>query len=238
MITIRRDGFYQVENQAHVPCIGIETDRLAACVSGIKALQAKGVFCSPYHRFSSDNMAFLKGLEDIEAVLMRDTTLLDVDDIYNLNQLKYFSCNSRRPPMDFSRLATLEELVIEPVCRDLAYAALTGLKTLRLWNYRPLSRDFKQLRLPTSIIELELNWVSFSSLADLPTLPNLERLTINHCKNLRDLELDLEQYPKLDYFKTKACISISETEVERAKAFYVDKVAGISLEEPEEEHPH
>lgn len=238
MITIRKNGFYQVENHAHVPCIGIETDRLATCVSGIRELKAKGVFCSPYHRFSSDNMSFLKELQDMEAVLMRDTTLLDIDELYNLSQLKYFRCNSRRPPIDFSRLTRLEKLVLEPVGRDSAHESLLNLKALHLWNYRPISRDFKQFPLPDSITELELNWVSFNSLADLPELPKLERLIINHCKNLIDLNLDLRRYPKLEYFKTKACIKIPADKVEQARVLYADKIAEISLEEQEEEHPH
>lgn len=238
MITIRQDGFYQVENHAHVPCIGIETDRLATCIHGIRELGAKGVFCSPYHRFSSDNMSFLHELQDMEAVLMRDTTLVDVSDLYALKNLKYFRCNSRRPPVDFSRLTTLEKLVLEPACRDTGHEALNKLKTLHLWNYRPISRDFSQLPLPSSITELELNWVSFQSLKGLPELPNLERLIINHCKNLTDLALDLHRYPKLNYFKTKACVRISEEDVATARAYYSDKIAEISLEEVEEEHPH
>jgi Leucine-rich repeat (LRR) protein len=232
MITIRKDGFYQVENHAHVPLIGVESDRFADVIEGIREQGFKGVFCSPYHRFSGNDLSFLRALPTLEALLMRDTSLADISDIYGLKKLRYFRCNNRRPPIDYSRLSSLQKLVLEPVCRDTGVEALTELESLELWNYRPNTRDFSQLTIPPSVTELELNWVSFKHLKDLPELPKLKRLVINHCKNLVDLDLDRSKFPELECFITCACINVPEAEVERARAAYSD-LAELSLEEKE-----
>lgn len=230
MITIRKDGFYQMEDHAHVPLIGVESDRFADIVAGIQDQGFKGVFCSPYHRFSGTDLSFLRSLPKVEALLMRDTQLANIDDIYDLENLRYFRCNSQRPPIDYSRLSTLRKLVLEPVCRDSGVEALAELGSLALWNYRPTTKDFSQFEIPTSLTELELNWVSFKSLSSLPKLPKLKRLVINHCKNLVDLELDLSQYPELECFISHACINVPEAEVERARKAY-SGLAELSLEE-------
>lgn len=232
MITIRKDGFYQIENHAHVPLIGVESDRFADIIEGIREQGFRGVFCSPYHRFSGNDLSFLRAIPQIEAVLMRDTSLADIDDIYKMSNLRYFRCNNRRPPIDYSRLQTLRKLVLEPVCRDTGVEALSDLETLELWNYRPGTKDFSQFVIPQSVTELELNWVSFKSLESLPALPKLKRLVINHCKNLTDLALDLSKYPELKCFITHACINVPEEEVERARQAY-GQLSELSLEENE-----
>ncbi len=232
MITIRENGFYQVNNQAHVPCIGIETDRLENCLHGINQRQLKGVFCSPYHRFAFNHLSFLKDIPHIEAVLLNDTSLNDIDGLYTLKNLRYFRGNAKRPPIDFSRLCSLKTLVIEPVSRDGDLGQLTQLETLHIRHYRPRTKDFSLLSIPETVTELTLEWVSFNSLQALPELPNLKRLNIIHCKNLTDLNLTLNQYPELESLQVYACICVPEQEVERARSAY-GHLKHVSIEEPE-----
>ena len=234
MITIRKDGFYQVENQADVPCIGIETDRLARCIQGVKHLDAKGVFGSPYHGFHSNNLSFLKELPDIEALVLRDTTIEDLDGLYDVKALKHFQTNYRRPAVDFSKLPTLEKAVLEPVSLDRGLETLKQLKTLHLWNYRPRTRDLSLLPLPKSLEELSLNWVSIASAADLPELPHLKTLEIKHCKVITDLNLPLDRLPELERLIVHACIKIPEQELARAAQDYAH-LSEVRINE-EEEH--
>lgn len=220
MITLRKDGFYQVENQADVPCIGIETERLPTCIEGIKQLEAKGVFGSPYHGFHTGSLSFLKELPQIEAIVLRDTTLDDLDGLFGLKKLRHFQTNHRRPPIDFTQLPSLEKAVIEPVSLDKNLDALDNLKSLHLWNYRPRTKDLTLLPPPKSIEELSLNWVSITSLSDLPELPQLKTLIVRHCKNLTDLALPLDRLPHLERFVVHACIKLPESELERAASDY------------------
>ncbi len=234
MITIRKDGFYQVENQAHVPCIGIETDRLARCIQGVKHLNAKGVFGSPYHGFHTNNLSFLKDLPDIEALVLRDTTIEDIDGLYDVKALKHFQTNYRRPAVDFGKMPTLEKAVLEPVSLDRGLETLKNLKSLHLWNYRPRTKDLSLLPPPKSIEELSLNWVSISSAADLPELPELKTLEFIHCKNITDLNIPLERLPKLETLVVHACNKLSEEELARAAKDYAH-LKEVRINE-EEEH--
>ncbi|CAA0110602.1 Uncharacterised protein [BD1-7 clade bacterium] len=233
MITIRKDGFYQIENQAHVPCIGIETDRMQACVEGIKRLDAKGIFCSPYHRFHANNLAFLKSMPMLEAVLLRDTQIADVNAIYDMAHLTYFRCNHKRPPMDFGRLQTLKTLVLEPVPRDKGVGALTQLEALHVWHYRPRTRDFSLLGVPSSLVECHLNWVNIESIDALPALLNLKRLELHHCKSLKDLDFDRSRFPALEHIVVHGCLQDSDDVVEAARRTF-DDMAYARIEETEE----
>lgn len=217
MITIREDGFYQVTDHAHVPCVGIETDRLSDCIEGFSRNEFKGVYCSPYHRFSSSDLAFLSDLPWIEAVLLSDTNLADITGLYRLKNLKYLRGNAKRPPIDFSKLSSLKTLVIEPVSLDKGIESLSQLEKLHLRNYRPRTKDFSLLNIPKTVTNLQLDWVSFNSLEALPDLPNLKYLTIIHCKNLTDLNIQLDRFPLLEHIEVNSCIKLPEEDIERAR---------------------
>lgn len=234
MITIRENGFYQVNGHAHVACVGIETDRLSDCIVGFAQHEFKGIYCSPYHRFSSDNLNFLNEFPLVEAVLLNDTNLDNIDGLYSLKHLQYFRGNAKRPPIDFSRLETLKTLVIEPVSLDRGIECLAVLNKLHLRNYRPRTKDFSLLSIPKTVTDLQLDWVSFESLQALPDLPDLKHLTIIHCKNLKDLNISLDKYPLLESVLVQSCINIPEPEIERARTA-LSHLKHVSIED-EEDH--
>ncbi len=210
------DGFFQTHDMAHTTCLGIESDRIPACVERIRQTQTRGVFGSPFFGFHGKNVDFLRELPWVEAVWFWDVCLNDIEGLYSLENLLYFGVHPKRPPIDFSRFPKLKRASIEPKTKDRGLDELKELERLNIGHFRPAERAYSSLKLPESLRELEINWASPESLDSLPALPNLRRLVVTHCRNLADLGSLNEKYPNLEYLVVDACGRITAAEGGRA----------------------
>lgn len=203
-LPIERDkGFLFSGDTLSVPCLGIESDKLSACITRIREAGLKGVFGSPAFGFTGHDLDFLYELPGLEQVWFWDIKLKNIDGLYALPDLRHFGIHPKRPAIQFDRFARLETAVIELQARDSGLDQLKELQKLHLWRCKDDS--LASLRLPDSLVELQLNWASMSTLDRLPALPHLHRLEISRCRNLEDLGRLSDKFPNLEYLVVEAC---------------------------------
>jgi hypothetical protein len=214
-LPIARDGeFLRYNDAPYGPSLGIESDKLAQCTLEIKESGLKAVFGSPSFGFAEQDLDFLNELPFVEGVWFWDVSLKNIDGLYALANLHHFGVEPKRPPIQFDRFPHLKTAVLELRPMDSGLAQLRSLQTLHLWRYK--NKSFASLALPDSLVELQLNWASISSLDSLQALPNLRRLEIHRCRNLESLGLLSEKYPNLEYLVVMACGRMSAEEGARA----------------------
>lgn len=210
-VNIHREGEYLVgtDLEKHL-LLGIESSRLDDCVAEVLRREAYGVFGNPYFDFRETNLDFLARLPQLGSIWFWDIALQNIDGLYALTNLLSFGIHPKRPPIDFSRLPTLEEIVWEYNPRDQGIAALAGLRKLDLWRYAPKHRTFEGLEVPTGLDELEILWSNPSSLAGLPEFPRLKTLRISRCRNLETLAELPRIAPNLEHLVVTNCPRVAD----------------------------
>src|SRR5215813_1456928 len=114
----RENGFLQTDDLAHVLSIGIESRRFDDCISRIKAKRVKGIFGCPSFGFEGSDLDFLREMPWVESVWFWDINLKNIDALYALQNLRHFGVHPKRPPIDFSRLKRLREVVVQLKAKD------------------------------------------------------------------------------------------------------------------------
>lgn len=194
----REDGFFRTNDLTHSSSLGIESSRLSECVTEVKRSHIRGVFGSPCFGFTGQNLDFLPEVEWVESVWFWDVNLKDIDGLYSLENLRHFGVHPKRPAIDFSRFKKLQKVIIEPRSKDRGLDELKELELLHVWHFKPKDGTFSELAIPSSLIELQINWANPESLETLPALPNLRSLEIHRCRNLERLDALAEKYPNLE----------------------------------------
>ena len=195
---VREPGeFIWWPDATHTPALGIESDRLKACIAEVKRRALRGVFgTAPY--FREQSLAFLRELTHLEAVAFWDIPLRDISALYELASLRYLRLTADRPAIDFAKMLSLQKVVWHHLAGDVAIDEVPQLRELFLWRYKPVERSCVGLRLPSSLQQLSIIWSNVVTLKGLPKLPHLTRLEVGRCRNLESLEGLAESCPKLE----------------------------------------
>lgn len=186
---IKRIGkFLETDDLGIVKSLGIESAQLDECVSEIERRKIEGVFGTPCFGFKEEKLDFLKRLSGIRQVWFWDIALKSIDGIYEQTNLEYFGVSPKRPGIDFSRLQHLHDAVWHPVRNDTGIDALGNLKRLDIWRYKPKSKSFSDLRLPSSLEKIEFNWCNVESIRSLHELPRVTEMQFHYCRNLSAID--------------------------------------------------
>lgn len=183
-------GFYEwdAEPQLGRPrSLGIESGRVAACMTRYHEADFSGLFGSPSFGFHEENLDFLLLARRKPAWLwFWEVELKDIEALYSLTELDEFGIHPRRPGIDFSRFRRFGSVVNHWLAQDTGIAN-AAIRNYYLWHFKPRSKSFADVEIPLAVERLELYWANPSSLLGLPVLDRLTELQIHRCRNLADL---------------------------------------------------
>ncbi|BCX46976.1 conserved hypothetical protein [Haloferula helveola] len=213
---IKRVGrFLETEDLGITHSLGIESGMVDECVDEVARRGLKGVFGSRCFSFFEDNLDFLQRIPATEQVWFWAIDLKNIDGLYALERLRHFGVHERRAPIDFSKFPELERMSWHTRTRDSGIEKLTKLVKLDLWRFKPKSKSYADLHLPTSLERLEINWSNPADLSGFPALPNLRELQLHCCRNLTSLEGIAEIAPNLKKLIVTRCANLAEYESAR-----------------------
>ncbi len=210
-MTIRRvDNFWVDHDLQGRLLIGMQSARLAECVTEARRRRAYGIFGNPYFGFREKSLDFLTQMPDIASIWLWDIKLANIDGIYALKKLKSFGVHTDRPPIDFARLRTLEEVVWFYREQDRGIAKLKKLRALNIWHFKPRQRSFEGLELPRSLEELEITWANPKNLAGLENLPRIKRFVARRCRNLESIGELPRIAPNVEHLVVATCGRVAD----------------------------
>lgn len=206
----REDGFLVGTDLDKRLLLGIESSRLEECLAEARRREAYGVFGNPYFDFRESHLDFLAQLPHLGSIWFWDVDLQNVDGLYALTDLRSFGVHPRRPPIDFSRLSTLEKMMWEYKPQDSGVGTLAQLRFLSLWRYAPKAATFEGLELPTGLDELQILWSNPKSLEGLPAFPGLKRMHISRMRHLTTLAELPRIAPNLEHLVVTNCPRVAD----------------------------
>lgn len=223
---IERVGrFLEAEDLGFAHSLGVETSLIDGCVREIQRRGVLGVFGCPVFGFNQDNLNFLAEIPFIKQVWFWEIALKDIEGLYSLSDLTYFGVHEKRPGIDFSKFAKLRKAVWHPVRNDSGLAELKCLHGLDVWRFKTKDKTYEGIDLPRNLKQLDLNWCNPTSFAGMPILSQLEELQIHYCKNLQSVESVFEFAPNLKKLVITRCPNIRNLQVisgNNLEHFYCD----------------
>lgn len=212
-MSIQREssGFYEWHDHVKgVPGLGIETARVDECVAYYHAHGFRGLFGHEGFGFQQDNLDFLARTTNAKWLWFWDVSLKNIDPIYELSDLALIGIHPKRPGIDFSRFPALKTLINHWLKADKGISESTTTE-YHLWHFKPSSKSFDGLEIPTGVNELHLYWANPASLDRLPVMKTLTSLEIHRCRNLQDLSALPRIAPNLQKLLTTTSSRIDAT---------------------------
>lgn len=193
--------------------LGIETNQIKSCIQEIQDRKIPGVFGCPAFGFKQEDLDFLNEMPFIKQVWFWEINLKDINGLYSLKDLAYFGVHEKRPSIDFSNFPMLKKAVWQPIRNDRGLVELDSLRGLDIWRFKPKDKTYKSIELPKNLKQLDLNWCNPISLDGMPTLVELEELQIHYCRNLESIESIFEFAPNLKKLVITRCANLKDYKV-------------------------
>jgi len=210
-IELRESGFREWRDYVKgVPGLGVDSDRIDECVAYYREHEFGGLFGNPSFGFNQDNLDFLTKTTSVKWLWFWDVALRDIDALYELKELSDIGINPKRPGIDFSRFPKLQSAVNHWLKSDSGISTSTIAK-YHLWHYKPTSKSFRGLEIPSGVKELHLYWANPATLDDLPVMKKLKTLELHRCRNLKDLSALPRLAPNLEKLLTTTSSKIDAT---------------------------
>jgi hypothetical protein len=232
---IHREGQHLVNSDLQGNLlIGMESESLQDCIAEAKRRHAYGVFGNPEWGFHEQDLDCLADLSDIKSVWFWDVNLRDIEGLYRLTGLRSFGVHSKRPPVDFGRLPTLESIVWHYNARDRGLERLTQLRQLSIWHSKLKTKTLQSVTLPRCLEDLEFVWSNIVSLVGLPEFPKLRRMAIHRCRNLEGIKGLPQIAPHLEHLTVANCGRVKDGAevVRQMPSLRFASVQGVVLVKP------
>ena len=197
------------------PALGLQTDNLEACIAEVLARKLNGVF-GRHPEFKETDLSCLEATPDLTSAAFWDISLSDISTIYCLSKLRFFRISGKRPPINFAKLRSVEDLVVEHNRRDTGFSELSNLKMMNLWRFKAPVTDEFEFGLPERLEEVGIFWSNVESLEGFGVCPNVHKLEIARCRNLQSLGDLKRNFPKLQHLVVEACGRLTTEEAVRA----------------------
>lgn len=198
------------DHTRNAPGLGVSSDRLEDCLAYYKSGGFRGLFGHPSFGFQQDNLDFLAQAQDAQWLWFWDINLKNIDAIYELDQVDYMGIHPKRPGIDFERLPSLRLVINHWIKKDVGIAN-SNIKQYNLWHYKPTSKSFDGLEIPSGVTHLELYWANPATLDGLPVMKKLKELQLHRCRNLADLSALPRIAPNLTKLLTTTSSKIDAT---------------------------
>ncbi len=212
MIVLEETSGFHVwrDHSCKSPGLGVATDRVQACMKYYRDGGFGGLFGHPSFGFQSDNLDFLAQATDVRWLWFWDIHLKNIDALYQLDKVDYLGIHPKRPGIDFARLPSLRSVVTFWIKKDTGVVK-SKIREYYLWHYKPPSKSFDGLEIPSGVTRLELTWANPFSLEGLPVMNKLKELQIHRSRNLSDLSALPRVAPKLERLLTTTSSKIDAT---------------------------
>lgn len=167
--------------------VKINEDNIRESIAYIQEHQIINVDLS----YELDQVDFLSECPDIERVSLGGEDLKDVSGLYHLNNLKSLSINEIRSSLeiDFQRIPSLEVLYGQLPLKAKGIGTLKNLKEMRLWGYKPKTKNLEQFSDLKNLESLELIQSNITSLLGAEGLESLEKLGLFYLRSFYDLKI-------------------------------------------------
>lgn len=183
------NGFKWVSILGHKMLV-IESDRLQECLDHASSENIKTIYISNYDGYYLPDLEFLRQYNWFTEVFSTGDSR-NISAIHTLKNLRKLNINNEKQEIDLAKFSQLEECSIDWNNKVKGLDTANSIKHLKLWKFKPSSKDFTALTgcTQTKILEItESNIESFKGIDALSALEQFEAYYLSKLEHLNGLE--------------------------------------------------
>lgn len=144
-----------------------------------------GICISPFRGFEGD-FNILNQLPSYKGIIVEDCCKIDYNSIPRISQMSFLALGGKDSPhgIDFSTIPNLEHLTTDWNPKHILPHSDGPLKTLRMWHYKPKSRDLSDLHAYENLGDLFLAQTRIESLEGVQRFKELKKIEVAYCQVL------------------------------------------------------
>ncbi len=166
----------------------VESDRLNDYIEYINFSKIKQIDIVKYFGYKLTNIDFIKDL-DLSHIHIWDTEISSISPIYSeqLIDLRLTDIKTK-DTVDFSLLPNLRKCSIDGKIKKTNLHKSPNLKSLHLWHFNTKGKNLSELPFVPNLESLSIDWGNFTSFSGLVRLPMLQKLELEYCTKLENIE--------------------------------------------------
>ncbi len=183
------NGFKWVSILGHKMLV-IESNRLQECLDHASSENIETIYLSDYEGYRLPDLEFLRQYDFFTDVIVAGDER-DISAIHALKNLKKLAISNEKQEIDLTKFSYLEECSVDWNNKVKGLDIANTIKHLKLWKFRPTSKDFTVLAgcTQTQILEItESNIESFKGIDALSALTQFEAYYVPKLRYLNGLE--------------------------------------------------
>ncbi|MFB7142238.1 hypothetical protein ACFCYN_21665 [Gottfriedia sp. NPDC056225] len=165
----------------------IESNRLDEYINYINENSVKSIFIY-YMQYDLTNVSFLTECPTLESITI-NAPINDFKGLYEMANLKeLILSHDLADSINFSRLSMLKLLILSLKQNPQKLSYLTNLERLVILDYKPKSRNLKDLPLFRNLTEIELVKSNITSINGIEKFENLSKIEFHYLSKLEDIK--------------------------------------------------
>lgn len=210
MTIVQKDGFNFMDGLNN-PYIVIDSARTREYVQYMNENNISAVALTNSLYRSSD-IDFLSECPAVHTINITSSYVMDLSGLSYLNRLNVLSLNEPKTPVDLSRFSELSTLHVDLNKNVWGLEECANLRVLKLWKYKPASRDLIGLANLTKLVELELTQSAVTSLQGSEVFTRLQKAGMYYCSKLECIQPLTEGAGPISKLSFESCKKIKDYE--------------------------
>ena len=159
--------------------LALEQDRIDQYMAQFDPKKYNGLMGS-YMKLA--NVDFFHQTPKLEWIHFYDCQFKNIDGVYALKDVVFFSLGDKRPGIDFSGFKRIKKLILHNGTKDTGIAKLP-IEVFHLWSLGK-NASYGDVDFPLAVKEIRLAWTNPPSLDGMPVLKKLKHLWIQRTKTI------------------------------------------------------
>ena len=166
----------------------VESDRLNEYIEYINNENIKQIDIVKFWGYKLTDIEFVRDL-NLSHIKIWDVEIVSLAPIYSRNLIELRLTDIKtKDTVDFSLLPNLRKCSIDGKINKINFDQAFNLKELHLWHFKTKSKNLSELPFIPNLDSLSIGWGSFTSFAGLVRLPMLQKLELEYCTKLENIE--------------------------------------------------
>lgn len=200
---------FQIYESGEVRSVRLESDRLDACLQFAREQGIDRLDLSSFHGFGEKDVEFLRDHRHILAISMLFVGPLDVSGLRHLERLEELHIDGIARMPDFGEFPHLRKLMVTCKGKLRLSEENRALRELCLSSYSPKSKDLSELPTLPELETLSLNGGSVLSLEGIERFVELKDVQLSRMPRLTSIAL-VARLPKLERLMCMDCKRIED----------------------------
>lgn len=210
MAIIQKDGFNFMDGlNSHY--IVIDSKRTHEYIQYINENDITAVTLTDSFYMNSD-IDFLSECSAIHTINITSSYVVDLKGLSYLNKLKVLSFGEPKTPIDVSQFSELSTLHVDLNKNVLGLEDCVNLRVLKLWKFKPPSKDLTGLSNLTKLVEVELTQSAVTSLKGIEVFTSLQKVGVYYCSKLERIQSLAEGSSPINKLSIESCKKIKDFE--------------------------